>query len=377
MKVPLFDIDLGEEEETAVLEVLRSKWLSTGPRTAAFEKAFAAALGVPHAVAVANGTAALHLAMLALGGIGPGDEVIVPSLTFAATANAARYVGATAVFADIRGGDSLNIDPDAIEAAITPRTRAICVMHYAGFPCDMGRIMAIAERHGLKVVEDACHGLLSEYAGRKLGTIGHVGCFSFFSNKNMTTAEGGMLVTGDPEIAARSRLLRSHGMTTMSYDRARGHATSYDVVELGYNYRLDDIRSAIGLVQLAKMSDDIERRARLRQAYERALSAIPEIAVPFAGTSNEMRSNYIMAIRLKGADAARRDAVRSALADYGIQTSMHYPPLHRLKTFANGAVALHETERAGAELITMPFFKTMSEDQLAHVIGGLRAAIAA
>ena len=377
MKVPLFDIDIGEEEETAVLDVLRSKWLSTGPRTAAFEEAFAAALAVPHAVAVANGTAALHLAMLALGGIGPGDEVVVPSLTFAATANAARYVGAKPVFADIRGGDDLNIDPGAIEAAITPRTKAICVMHYAGFPCDMDRIMAVAERHGLKVVEDACHGLLSEHAGRKLGTIGHVGCFSFFSNKNMTTAEGGMVVSADPEVAARVRLLRSHGMTTMSYDRARGHATSYDVVELGYNYRLDDIRSALGLVQLAKMPDDIERRTQLRRSYERALAEISDVSVPFAGGANEMRSNYIMAIRLQGADAARRDGVRRALAEEGIQTSMHYPPLHRLKTFADGAAALPGTERAGAELITLPFFKTMTGDQLAHVVSGLRNAIAA
>jgi dTDP-4-amino-4,6-dideoxygalactose transaminase len=377
MGVPLFDIDLGKEEEAAVLEVLRSKWLSTGPRTVAFEKAFAAALDVPHAVAVASGTAALHVAMLALGGIGPGDEVIVPSLTFAATANAARYVGATPVFADIRGGEDLNIDPDAIEAVITARTKAICVMHYAGFPCDMDRIMPIAERHGLKVVEDACHALLSEYAGRKLGTIGHIGCFSFFANKNMTTAEGGMVASADSEIAARARLLRSHGMTTMSYERTSGHATSYDIVELGYNYRLDDMRAAIGLVQLGKMPDDIERRARLRQAYELALAAIPEVAIPFAGSANEMRSNYIMAIRLKGADAARRDGVRAALAEHGVQTSMHYPPLHRLRAFANSGASLPETERAAAELITLPFFKTMSEAQLARVIGGLRSAIAA
>jgi dTDP-4-amino-4,6-dideoxygalactose transaminase len=377
MKVPLFDIDFGEAEEHAVLEVLRSKWLSAGPRTVQFEEAFADALGAPHAVAVANGTAALHLAMLALGGIGPGDEVIVPSLTFAATANAARYLGATAVFADICGEDDLNIDPDAIETAITPRTKAIVTMHYAGFPCQMGRIMEIADRHGLKVVEDACHGLLSEHAGQKLGTIGHVGCFSFFANKNMTTAEGGMVVSADPEIAARVRRLRSHGMTSLSYDRARGHATGYDIHELGYNYRIDDIRSAIGLVQLAKMPDDIRRRGRLRQAYRQALADIPEVAVPFGDGSNEMRSNYIMAIRLKNADATRRDNVRAALAQQGVQTSMHYPPLHRLATFSDTTAVLPKTERVGASLITLPFFKTMSEDQLAYVIDSLKKAMAA
>jgi dTDP-4-amino-4,6-dideoxygalactose transaminase len=376
MKVPLFDIDLGEEERTAVLEVLESRWLSSGPRTAAFEDAFAAALGAPHAIAVANGTAALHLAMLAVGGIGPGDEVIVPSLTFVATANAVRYVGATPVFADISGDSDLNISPFAIEAAITPRTKAIIVMHYAGFPCDMGAIMPIAERHHLRVIEDACHAVLSEYAGRKLGMIGHVGCFSFFSNKNMTTAEGGMVVTSTPEIATRVRLLRSHAMTSTSYDRERGHATGYDVTEVGYNYRLDDLRSAIGLVQLAKLPNDIARRARLRESYERALAKSADVTVPFLGHSKEMRSNYIMVIRLK-ADSARRDRVRAALSDRGIQTSMHYPPLHRLKTFADRTIKLPNTESAAASLITLPFFKTMTSEQLDHVVSGLMEAIAA
>ncbi len=376
MKVPLFDIDLGEEEEAAVLDVLRSKWLSTGPKTAAFERAFAEALGVSHAVAVSNGTAALHLATLAAANIAPGDEIIVPSLTFVATANAARYVGAKPVFVDIGGGEDLNIDPDAVEAAVTHRTKAVIVMHYAGFPCDMERIMAIADRHGLKVIEDACHGLLSEHGGRKLGTIGNVGCFSFFSNKNMTTAEGGMVVTADPEIAARVRLLRSHGMTTMSYDRARGHATGYDVVELGYNYRLDDLRSAIGLVQLSKLPEDIVRRANLRQRYEEALAPISDIELPFAGRSNEARSNYIFPVRLKSSDAAGRDAVRAALARSGVQTSMHYPSLHRLHTFADREVRLPMTEQASDSLITLPFFKTMTGQQLTYVVEALKEALA-
>jgi dTDP-4-amino-4,6-dideoxygalactose transaminase len=377
MKVPLFDLDIGEEEERAVIEVLRSKWLSTGPRTAAFEEAFARALGVPHAVAVASGTAALHLAMVAIGCIKPGDEVIVPSLTFVATANAARYLGAIPVFVDISGLHDLNIDPDAIEVAITPRTKAIVVMHYAGFPCDMTRIINLAHRRGLKVIEDACHGILSDYTGRKLGTIGDAGCFSFFSNKNMTTAEGGMVVTSNAEIARQVRLLRSHAMTSVSYDRARGHAASYDVLGLGYNYRMDDLRAALGLVQLNKLPQDVARRAHLRELYEESLATIDKVLVPFAGASNEMRSNYIMPIIIKDADAERRDGVRAMLADSGIQTSLHYPAMHRLSTFADRPVSLPRTERVADSLITLPLFKTMTEDQLAHVVDRLRKAVAA
>jgi dTDP-4-amino-4,6-dideoxygalactose transaminase len=267
------------------------------------------------------------------------------------------------------------MDPDAIEAAVTPRTKAIIVMHYAGFPCDMARITKIAERHDLRLVEDACHGLLSEYQGQKLGTIGHVGCFSFFSNKNMTTAEGGMVVTGDADLAARVRLLRSHGMTSLSYDRAKGHATGYDVVDVGFNYRLDDIRAAIGLVQLGKMPDDIARRAALRRTYLEALAGIADISVPFAEASNEARSNYIMAVRVTAGGAERRDAVRAALADDGVQTSMHYPPLHRLKTFAEAEVSLPKCEDAGATLVTLPFYKTMDDRHIDHVVGSLRRAL--
>ena len=259
----MFDLNYDHEEEEAVLATLRSRWISTGPRTVEFERLFAEALGARHAVAVANCTCALHLA-LQIVGVREGDEVIVPSLTFVATANAVRYVRATPVFCDIRGPDDLNIDPEQIESLITEKTRAIVVMHYGGFPCDMDRILELARKHRLRVVEDACHGPLSEYRGRKLGTMGDIGCFSFFSNKNISTGEGGMLVTDDAEFAERARLLRSHGMTTLSYQRASGHSTRYDVVESGYNYRMDDIHAALGIVQLGKLRNDIARRAIVR-----------------------------------------------------------------------------------------------------------------
>ena len=375
MKVPLFDVDLGAEEEAAVLETLRSKWISTGPRCAAFEQAFATAVGSEHAIAVSNGTAALHLAMVGCN-IEPGDEVIVPSLTFVATANAARYVGAKVIFADVSSERDLTIAPQAIAELITPRTKAIIVMHYAGFPCEMDAIMHLADRHGISVIEDACHGVLSTLNGRALGTIGRAGCFSFFPNKNMTTAEGGMVVTNDAELARRVRLLRSHAMTTVSYDRARGHAASYDVVDLGYNYRLDDLRAALGIVQLSKMPDDLALRARLRAAYEQMLAGLDEVVVPFSGESNESRSNHIMPIVLRGSDRARRDKVRHELQERGVQTSVHYPPAHQLSTFAGTAWSLPVTERVGNSLITLPLFKLMTQEQLAYVVETLKTVLA-
>jgi dTDP-4-amino-4,6-dideoxygalactose transaminase len=375
-RVPLFDLELGPEEEAALVDVLRSKWLSAGPRVAAFEQEFASALGVSHAVAVANGTAALHLAMLAAG-IGPGDEVIVPSLTFVATVNAARYVGAQPVFVDVISAERPVIDPAAIAAAITPRSRAVVVMHYGGFPCDMPEIDSVANQHGLQIIEDACHALLSEQGGRKLGSIGSFGCFSFFSNKNMTTAEGGMVVTANSEAAHRLRLLRSHGMTTLSYDRARGHASGYDVLELGFNYRMDDLRAALGLVQLRRMPEDIARRAGLRAAYEEALAGIPGLLLPFRGDNAEPRSNHLLAIVLEGSDRQRRDAVREALQLRGVQTSVHYPPAHRFGIYAGQTATLPVTERLGESLVTLPFYRRMGEAELTHVVTALRQALAA
>ena len=260
-KIPLFELNFDEAEEKAVLDTIRSKWISTGPKTAEFESKFASMLKVKHAVALSNCTVALHLALKVLG-IKDGDEVICPSLTFVATVNSIRYLNAMPVFADIKSYDDLTIDPEDIESKVTDKTKAIVVMHYGGFACDMEAILKIAKKYSLKVIEDACHGPLSEYNGKKLGTIGDVGCFSFFSNKNISTGEGGMLVTNDPELFERVKLLRSHGMTSLSYERSKGHSTSYDVIDLGYNYRMDDIRASIGIVQLDKLKNDFKKRAK-------------------------------------------------------------------------------------------------------------------
>jgi dTDP-4-amino-4,6-dideoxygalactose transaminase len=368
--IPLFDLNYDHEEEEAVLATLRSGWISTGPRTVEFERLFAEALGAKHAVAVANCTCALHLA-LRIVGVREDDEVIVPSLTFVATANAVRYVGATPVFCDIRGPDDLNLDPQQVESLITGRTRAIIVMHYGGFPCDMDRVLALARKHRLRVIEDACHGPLSEYRGRKLGTIGDIGCFSFFSNKNISTGEGGMLVTADAEFAERARLLRSHGMTSLSYQRASGHSTRYDVIESGYNYRMDDIHAALGIVQLGKLRNDIERRGVVRANYLEALADAPGITVPF-GRPEEVVSNYIFPVILEGADAARRDAVRNAMHGRGIQTSIHYPAVHRFSSFEPYRRPLPNTERVSDSLVTLPMHGRLSRDHVSRIAATLR-----
>jgi dTDP-4-amino-4,6-dideoxygalactose transaminase len=364
-KIPLFDLNYDEQEAQAAYDVIKSGWISTGPKCLELEEKFASMLNVNYACSVTNCTAALHLAMIILG-ISKGDEVIVPSLTFVATANAVRYVGATPVFADIISLEDLTIDPEDIKRKITNNTKAIIVMHYGGFPCKMDEIMAIAKENNLKVVEDACHGPLSEYKGKKLGTIGDIGCFSFFSNKNISTAEGGMLVTNNFNYDQEARLLRSHGMTTMSYQRASGHATEYDVIRLGYNYRMDDIRAAIGLVQLGKIKNDLEKRAQVRSWYIDALKDNPDIKIPFTNYTGFV-SNYIFPILLKNANKEKRDRVREKLHNAGIQTSIHYPPVHLFSCFSGNNKKLNNTELAYQSLISLPMYSKIKLREIKYI----------
>jgi dTDP-4-amino-4,6-dideoxygalactose transaminase len=372
-QIPLFDLNFDEKEEEAVLEVLRSKWISIGPKTEAFENKFAELFNVKHTVALANCTVALHLALKILG-IEEGDEVICPSLTFVATVNSIKYVGAQPVFYDINGVNNLNANVDHVKSLVTSKTKAIVVMHYAGFPCDMDRIMEVARENNLKVIEDACHGPLSEYRGQKLGTIGDIGCFSFFSNKNISTGEGGMLVTNKQEFAERAKLLRSHGMTSLSYQRAKGHTTSYDVVDLGYNYRMDDIRSAIGLVQLEKLPEDLNKRTQLRKLYEELLIDIEEIEVPFKDHDGFV-SNYIFPIVLKNSNFENRDRVRGALHEKGIQTSVHYPATHRFSFYKNSFDQLPITDYVTDNEITLPLFSKLEEEQISYIAEILKTVV--
>jgi dTDP-4-amino-4,6-dideoxygalactose transaminase len=369
-KIPLFDLNFDEKEEEAVLKTIQSKWISTGPRTAEFEEKFAEMLQVNHAVALSNCTVSLHLA-LKLAGVGPGDEVICPSLTFVATANSILYLDAIPVFADVTSYENPTIDAEDIRRKITSKTKAIIVMHYGGFACDMDSIMHIAQIKGIKVVEDACHGPLSEYKGKKLGTIGDIGCFSFFSNKNISTGEGGMLVTNNEEYASRTKLLRSHGMTTMSYERAKGHSTAYDVIELGYNYRMDDIRSAIGMVQLDKIEMDLKKRAEIRETYLNFLQEVPDLIIPFMHYK-EFSSNYIFPIILKESNAEKRDKVRNELAEAGIQTSVHYPAVHRFAIYTTFNTDLPNTDYVADNMITLPMYSKLSTSDIFCIVETLK-----
>ena len=372
-KIPLFNLNFDEREVQAACDTIKSGWVSTGPKNAELEQMFIDMWGVKHAVSMSNCTSALHICCKVCG-IGIGDEVLVPSLTFAASVNCIRYVGATPIFCDIVGSNHINIDPNEIEKKITSRTKAIIVVHMAGFPAKMDEIMTIASKYNLKVIEDACHGPLSEYNGKKLGTIGDCAAFSFFSNKNISTGEGGMFITNNEEMAKKARLLRSHGMTTMSYQRASGHATTYDIIELGYNYRMDDIRAAIAIEQLKKLPNDLKKRNHVRQRYLERLNGVKGIEVPFAD-NKEFVSNYIMPIVLTKGDAAYRDAVREKIHAAGIQTSVHYPAIHRFSIYKDYPALLPQTEYVTDHEITLPMYAALTDEQVDFICNTLEIVI--
>ncbi|MBI5935700.1 MAG: DegT/DnrJ/EryC1/StrS family aminotransferase [Chloroflexi bacterium] len=372
-KIPLSDLDFGPEEQAAVNAVLQSKWLTMGGVTEQFEQAFAAYVGARHAIAVTNATAGLHLACVAAG-LAPGDEAILPSLTFVATANAVRYMGATPVFADIHSADDLNVSVRAIEKLITPRTRAILVVHYGGYACDMPSIIDLARERGLKIIEDAAHAVGSDLGGVHLGTWGDIGVYSFFSNKNMTTGEGGMVVTNDEAYAQRLRLLRSHGMTSLTWDRHKGHAWSYDVVDLGYNYRIDEIRAALGKVQLEKLPANNERRRHLTQVYRDVLFELsPQVHLPFARHAGTSAAHLLPALLPSGTN---RPAFMEAMKAQGIQTSIHYPPIHTFTAYSTGAkYSLPITEEVAAREVTLPLYPTMPDEDVWKVVEAVAQAL--
>lgn len=371
--IPLFKLNFGEEEINAVTDTIRSKWISTGPKCEELENIFVNMFNVNYALSMSNCTDALHLACL-LCDIKAGDEVICPSLTFAASVNCIKYVGAEPIFCDIIGPEDLNIDPLEIEKKITKKTKAIIVVHMAGFPAKMDEIMTIAKKHNLRVIEDACHGPLSEYKGKKLGTIGDVGCFSFFSNKNISTGEGGMLITNNLEFAKKAKLLRSHGMTTMSYQRASGHATTYDIVDLGFNFRMDDIRASLGVVQMNKLKSDLEQRIHIRSKYIDTLSKINGLIIPYKD-NKEFVSNYIMPIVLKNSTVEKRNYVRERLHEAGIQTSVHYPAVHQFSIYNQPKQNLPNTEYVTNNEITLPMFASLNDEDIEYIGKSLNSII--
>ena len=376
-RIPLSDLDYGSEEATAVQRVIASKWLSMGPEVHAFEQEFAAMQEAKHALAVSSATAGLHLALLAVG-VGPGDEVIQPALNFVAAANMTVAVGATPVFADICSLDEPTINPSEVERAISPRTKAVVVMHYGGSFCRMAELTELCAAHGIAIVEDACHAVGVAYHdarnrwpnGVMAGSIGDISAFSFFSNKNIASGEGGMVVTDRADLAERVRLLRSHGMTTLTWDRHRGHAASYDVVNPGYNYRLDELHAALGRAQLGKLERNNQHRRDLLVSYRKAVQSLGGWTMPFADTI-EYSSGHLMVIIAP--DPEIREEAVQALRQSGIQSSMHYPCIADFSGFAGGSTeSLELTRQFTNRAITLPLYPTLNPDRINDIVDVLR-----
>jgi dTDP-4-amino-4,6-dideoxygalactose transaminase len=374
-KVPLSDLSYAEDESKAVSDVIASRWLSMGPQTEVFEKDFMEFTGSKYAFAVSNCTAAMHIAHTVLG-IGPEDEVIVPSLTFIATVNAILYTGARPVFADVKSLENWNICAEQIESLITHRTKAVVVVHYAGYPVDMTAVSQLCAKKNLMLIEDCAHSPGAYWQDKHTGTFGKCGCFSFFSNKNMATGEGGMIITDDGALSEKIRCIRSHGMTTLTWQRHSGHAYSYDVVDLGYNYRLDEIRSALGRVQLRKLNINNKRRGQLVELYREKLADVTEINIPFM-PHPPLSSYHIFPILLD--TSLDRISVINGMKEKGVQTSVHYPPAHlftyikRNLNTVEGQLPL--TEKIGKGVLTLPLFPDMTVEQLQYVVDSLKKTV--
>ena len=373
--------DIGEAEIAEVVDTLRSGWITTGPKAKRFEDDFCAFLGDPelHCLAVNSATAGLHLALEALG-IGPGDEVITTTHTFTATAEVARYLGADVVLVDIDPA-TLCIAPAAIEAAITPATRAIVPVHYGGRSADMPAILALAQRHGLKVVEDAAHALPATCGGRMIGTLdSDATVFSFYANKTITTGEGGMVVTRDPQIAQRVKTMRLHGISRDAFDRftAKVPSWNYEIVAPGFKYNLTDIAAALGLQQLKKANAFQARRAQIAAAYDGALAALPLTLPPHAAGS-DLHSWHLYPVRLTDAAGCSRDEVIERLFAARIGCSVHYIPLHLQPYWRDRygltAERFPHSQRAYERLISLPIYPRMDDGHVARVLDALAGAL--
>lgn len=373
--VPLFDIRLSDRDVAAVEQTLRSGWLTMGPRTREFEQAFAASLGARHGVATASCTAALHLAYIAAG-VGPGDEVVVPAITFVATAAAARYCGAEPVFADVVGTADLGIDPTDVARRLTARTKAVCAVHYGGYAAPVEELRELCDARGIALIEDAAHSPSATAAGsaRKLGTYGLAGAFSFFSNKVLSCGEGGLLATDDDEVAQLARSRRSHAMTSGTWERHRGHALGYDVVDVGFNYRLDEPRAALLLSRLQRLEPDIAARRRHTHRYRERLAGLRGVGVPYSARDVDASSCYVMAVLLdEGID---RDRVRAEMLErHGVQTSVLYPAVHEFAAYATAAGPLPRAEAIARRQLTLPLFAHLEERQQDLVVAALREAL--
>jgi perosamine synthetase len=366
MRIPLSSPDIGQAEIDAVVGVLKSGRLSLGQKLEEFETAFAAYTGAAHAVAVSSGTAALHLAIRALR-IGEGDEVIVPSFAFIAVANALRYERAMPIFAEI-DPRTLNLDPARIEQAITPRTRAIVVVHTFGVPAAMPEILEVVRRRGLFVIEDTCEALGAQLGGKKTGTFGDIGVFGFYPNKQITSAEGGIAVTQSPEIAARMRSLRNHGRVVTT--------EGFEYGEVGYNYRLSELHCALGVEQLKRVETILRSRSAVASGYQKRLESFSALQLPVQEMSGGRISWFVYVLRLpEGTTASQREGIIRRLAERGIEVGRYFAPIHLQPAFRGAAFLrgpLPITESVGGRTLALPFFTRLSDAQLDGVCEALR-----
>ena len=379
--LPFARPDIGDEEIAEVVDSLKSGWITTGPKARRFEADFTAYLGDPaiESIAVNSATAGLHLALEALG-VGPGDEVITTTHTFTATAEVVRYLGADVRLVDIDAA-TLNIDARLVEAAITPRTKAIMPVHYAGLAADMPAILAIAQRHGLKVVEDAAHALPATVGGALVGTLHSDACvFSFYANKTITTGEGGMLVTRDAALAQRARVMRLHGMSRDAFDRFASTAPSwyYEIVAPGFKYNLTDIAAAIGLHQLKKADAFARRRGQIAALYDHGFATLP-LRTPAPPPPGERHAWHLYVIRLTDEAPVSRDAFIERLYAAGVGCSVHYIPLHQQPYWRDryglAAAQFPVSQHAYEHLVSLPIYTRMSDDDVRRVVDAVRAAL--
>lgn len=362
------------EDIAAVVDVLQSAWLTTGPQVEAFEHAFSEVTGAPHAVAVTSGTAALHAAMFAAG-VGPGDEVVVPAMTFAASANAVVYQGGTPVFADV-DPETLLVNPTDVARHVTNRTKVIVAVDYAGQPCAYDALRHLTETHGMLLIADACHSLGGAYAGRPVGTLADMSAFSFHPVKHITTGEGGMIATANPELARKLRLFRNHGITTDHRQREAQGSWFYEMVELGYNYRLTDIGCALGASQLRRLGEWVDRRRAIARRYDEAFADVPGVR-PLRTALGAAHAYHLYVVRFDpSVFSVDRAAIFAALRAEGIGVNVHYIPVHLhpfyRARFGTGPGLCPSAEQVYSEIVSLPMFPRMTDADIVDVIDAVR-----
>ncbi|MFQ5833398.1 MAG: DegT/DnrJ/EryC1/StrS family aminotransferase [Candidatus Thorarchaeota archaeon] len=374
--IAVSDLSYGQEEVDAVVDVVKSQWLTMGPRTEEFERHLASYLEADNVIAVNSGTSALHLGLLSMG-IGPGDEVITTPMTFVASANCILYTGATPVFADI-DKNTFNIDPNLVEDNITPKTRAVLPVHLAGLPAEMDHLLEICERHDLAMLDDAAHAIGAEYKGKRIGGLESVTAFSFFSNKNLAVGEGGAITSNDDETAQRLRLMRSHGLTKPTWSRHHKKDEEsldqlYDMTELGFNYRITEIGAALGITQLSKLDSNNSRRREMYMLYRELVEDLP---LEFQETPDYVKhSHHVLPVLLPH---GTRSKVRAHLLERGVGTSIHYTPIHKFTYYRKlgySDLYLPNSNEVGSRVVTLPLHQNITDNDVNRVITSLKESL--